>query len=164
MFHLIPKEKIIPQPGRKMIRTLNNEAVSRVQIPSSTPFFFRLFPKDGGKGEFFSFIVVLYHKSQLFHARNFGQLKDFQFEVFAIPEAVCLPDKSSDFIIEDLSECPECGNAVEFVPNGFCHGFEFRNAGLKSVIPIICRRTFSGSVGTIFVYFPVRVSISFSTA
>ena len=33
----------------------------------------------------------LYHKTQLLCARNFRLLADFQFEVFTVPESICLP-------------------------------------------------------------------------
>lgn len=44
----------------------------------------------------------LYHKTQLLCARNFRQSADFQFEVFTVPESICLPDQPSDFIAESF--------------------------------------------------------------
>ena len=77
------------------------------------------------------------HKSHLFHARNFGELIDFQLEVFTIPKAIRLFDQPADFIIEafhfsiaDMPKSPETDNSVKFIPDCPGHAFSFRNAGL----------------------------------
>ena len=77
------------------------------------------------------------HRSHLFHARNFGELIDFQLEVFTIPKAIRLFDQPADFIIEafhfsiaDMPKSPETDNSVKFIPDCSSHAFSFRNAGL----------------------------------
>ena len=59
---------------------------------------------------------------------------DFQFEVFAVPEAVSLPYQPSDLVVEslhlgvaDMSKSPIADDPVQFVPDGLRHGLQFRN-------------------------------------
>ena len=70
------------------------------------------------------------HRTHLFHARNFGELIDFQLEVFTIPKAIRLFDQPADFIIEafhfsiaDMPKSPETDNSVKFIPD--CPGHAF---------------------------------------
>ena len=44
----------------------------------------------------------LCHKLQLFYTRNFGELIDFQFKVFTVPESICQFGQPSDFMVESF--------------------------------------------------------------
>ena len=85
---------------------------------------------------FFASSTVYAVNSYCFLAGNLRKLVDFQFEVFAVSEAVSLPCQPSDFVIEslhrsvaDMSEAPIADDPVQFVPNRFRHRPQFRNLG-----------------------------------
>ena len=74
--------------------------------------------------------------SQLFLAGNLRQLEDFQFEVFTVSEAVCLPYQPSDLGVEsfhrgvaDMPKCPVTDNPVQFVTDRLRHSPQFGYLG-----------------------------------
>ena len=98
---------------------------TRVRVPSLSPFSF-----------FFASSTVCAVNSYCFLAGNLRQLEDFQFEVFAVPEAVSLSYQPSDLVVEplhpgiaDMPECPVADDPIQFVPNRLRHRPQFRDPG-----------------------------------